>query len=142
MIINKIANIIIIIGLLLLFFIYSPVLLEEADYQFKKNSYQDMVIVDDHNKVEEVKMDVQILYREKIIIPKSFDFSLVIPKIGVNSQVFPNIDSGDELEYLPVLKQGVAHAKNSSLPDESGVTYIFAHSTDRFYNITHYNEAF
>jgi sortase A len=40
------------------------------------------------------------------------------------------------------LKKGVAHARGSVFPGEEGNTYIFAHSTDAFYNVGVYNAVF
>ncbi|MFC1711890.1 sortase [Patescibacteria group bacterium] len=143
---NKIANLLIFFGLLILLLTFFPVILKEADWQINKTLKQSYILVDDLEKVEEIKKEekkkTRLGFKPKILIPQSFDFSLVIPEIGVNSLVFPNIDSGNEKEYLAVLRNGVAHAKNSKLPDQPGVTYIFAHSTDTFYNISHYNAQF
>lgn len=69
-------------------------------------------------------------------------FSIVIPKLGISEQVFENVDPFDRDRYLPVLEQGVAHASGSATPDQSGTTYLFAHSSDNPLAITRYNTAF
>jgi len=115
------GNLFILAGLLLLLLIFRPVLIQEANYRFKKNSLPESI---------------------ETITPVSRDFSLIIPKIGINSPVFPKIDSNNEQEYGAVLKKGVAHAKGSSLPDEPGVVFIFGHSTDAFYNLQRDNAVF
>lgn len=69
-------------------------------------------------------------------------FSLIIPKIGANAKVFPNVDPGDEKEFLPILQKGVAHAKGSVFPGMPGNTYLFAHSTDNWWNVGRYNAVF
>ncbi len=79
---------------------------------------------------------------EKIIIPKSTEFSLVIPKIGINEKVFENIDPFNPSVYLEVLKKGIAHAKGTVFPGVNGTTYIFAHSADNFWNVGRYNAVF
>lgn len=140
------GSLLIVSGLIILFLIFSPVLIKEVDYQIKMASPSEYQLVESQEEAEEVKKELKkesrVVFQKKLLIPKSFDFSLVIPKIEVNSEVFPNINSSDEKEYLPVLKKGVAQAKGSSLPDQPGVVFIFSHSTDSFYNIGHYNAVF
>lgn len=70
------------------------------------------------------------------------DFSIVIPKISASAKVFPNVSPADKNEYLPVLKQGVAHARGTALPGQNGNIYLFAHSTDSQANIARYNAVF
>lgn len=79
---------------------------------------------------------------ERILIPKDTYFSVLIPKIGANAQVFPNVDPTDEGQYLAALKKGVAHAKGSVFPGLPGATYLFAHSTDAWYDVGRYNAVF
>lgn len=80
--------------------------------------------------------------KEHILIPKSTDFAIVIPKIGASAVVFPNTDPSRESEYLPVLQKGVAHAKGSAFPGMNGNIYLFAHSADTFWNVGRYNAVF
>src|SRR5690606_12629818 len=44
--------------------------------------------------------------REQIIVPKSSEFSVVIPKIGANENVIENVDPSNEDEYLRALMKG------------------------------------
>lgn len=70
-------------------------------------------------------------------------FGLVIPKIGVDAPVIPQVDPNNYKDYMRVLKKGVALAKGSSYPDQNGVSYIFAHSTNlNPYWISYYNAVF
>jgi len=108
-------------GVFLLFSIYWPLLKEELVY-YTKISLQ---------KEEEI-----------VIEPVSRDFGLVIPKIDINVRVFENVDASNPDEYLPLLVEGVAHAKGSSLPFQQGDVFIFAHSSDTPFNITRYNAVF
>jgi len=80
--------------------------------------------------------------RVKTIVPESTDFGIVIPKIGANAKIFPNVDPFDEEAFLPVLRRGVAHAQGTSFPGQGGNIYLFAHSTDAFYNVGRYNAVF
>ena len=119
----KIIGLILIVGgLLLVGLIYSPVIREEANY-----------------RLSSVKTSFQ---KNQEIIPIDRNFGLVIPKIDVNVKVFPNIDATKPKEYLPLLAQGVAHAKGSLLPGQEGNVFIFAHSTDTPLNASRYNAVF
>lgn len=80
--------------------------------------------------------------KEQILIPSDTQFSIVIPKIGASAKVFPNVDPSDEQQFLPVLQQGIAHAKGSVFPGMSGNTYLFAHSTDNWWHVGQYNAVF
>ena len=117
-IINLISNFFIIFAVLLLYLIFAPVVGQEAKYQIQKT-----------------KRNVELT-------PPNYEFSIVIPKIEAVAPVFENTDPFNEKEFLPVLREGVAHAKGSALPGQSGNVYIFAHSTDAFYNVGRYNAVF
>lgn len=78
----------------------------------------------------------------EIMVPQDPDFSIVIPKIGANSKIIGNVDSANEQEYLEALRNGVAHAIGTAFPGESGHIFLFAHSTDYFWNVGAYNAVF
>lgn len=80
--------------------------------------------------------------KEQILVPPDTQFSIIIPKIGASAKVFPNVDAADENAFLPVLKKGVAHAKGTVFPGMRGTTYLFAHSTDNFWDVGRYNAIF
>lgn len=80
--------------------------------------------------------------KENILIPNSADFSIIIPKIGANEKVVANVDPANESEYLKVLQENIAHAKGTAFPGMNGTTFLFAHSTDDFWNVGRYNAAF
>jgi len=84
----------------------------------------------------------EVRTNEKIITPKSTEFALVIPKLGINEEVFANTSPINPDSFLPVLQRGVAHAQGSAFPGMNGTTYIFAHSTDNFWNVGRYNAVF
>ena len=79
---------------------------------------------------------------EQILIPPDTLFSIVIPKIGAISKITPNVDSSDPNQFLPVLQHSVAHAKGTVFPGMAGTTYLFAHSTDNFWDVGRYNAVF
>lgn len=78
--------------------------------------------------------------------PIEQQFQIRIPKIGIDSRVIPNVDAGNEAEYVKALKEGVAHAKGTALPgepsDQTKTIYIFGHSTNGTWNIARYNALF
>lgn len=80
--------------------------------------------------------------REQILTPIDPLFDILIPKIGANAKVFPNIDPSDSNAFLPVLQKGVAHAQGTFFPGQTGNIYLFAHSTDNFWNTGRYNAIF
>jgi LPXTG-site transpeptidase (sortase) family protein len=80
--------------------------------------------------------------KEQILIPKDTEFDILIPKIGANARIFPNVDASNSRDFLNVLKQGVAHAAGTVFPGMPGNIYLFAHSTDNFWNVGRYNAIF
>jgi len=80
--------------------------------------------------------------KEQIIVPKATQFSIVIPKINANANVIPNVDPGNEPEFQDALQNGVAHAKGTVFPGHKGNIYLFAHSTDNWWNVGRYNAVF
>jgi LPXTG-site transpeptidase (sortase) family protein len=79
---------------------------------------------------------------EQEITPPDTQFSIVIPKIGAAAKIYPNIDPGNEESFLPTLTKGVAHSQGTVFPGMAGNIYLFAHSTDNFWNAGRYNAIF
>lgn len=78
----------------------------------------------------------------QILIPEDPNFSVVIPKIGANARIIPNVDASNEREYSEALKKGVAQAAGTAFPGEGGHVFLFAHSTDYWWNVSAYNAVF
>lgn len=87
-------------------------------------------------------LDVLAGSKEQELIPIDTQFSILIPKIAANERIFPNIDPDIVNEILPVLQKGIAHARGSVFPGMKGVVYLFAHSTDNWWNVGRYNAVF
>lgn len=113
------GNLLIIISVLILALTFAPVLKEEAIYQT--------------HQITKTPFDPTPINKE---------FSIVIPKIEAKAPIIANIDPTNSDKYLPALKKGVAHALGTKLPGQIGNTYLFAHSTDAFYNVATYNAVF
>lgn len=80
--------------------------------------------------------------KEKILVPIDPEFDILITKIGANARIFSNVDPSNPDIFLPILKEGVAHAKGTFLPGQEGNIYLFAHSTDNFWDVGRYNAIF
>lgn len=80
--------------------------------------------------------------KDQVLVPKDTNFGLVIPKIGANTRVLPNVNPTKEELFLPELKKGVAHAQGTVFPGMPGNIYLFAHSTDNFWDVGRYNAIF
>jgi len=95
-----------------------------------------------NNNILTEQNKINFIAKEGLPKDSRWDFSLLIPKIGLNTNVAPNVDPVNKDEYLSVLKNGVAHAKFTAFPNEEGIVYIFGHSTDYPWNIKEYNALF
>ena len=80
--------------------------------------------------------------KDQILVPVDPVFDILIPKIGANAKIFPNVDPSNSDVFLPILKEGVAHAKGTFFPGQKGNIYLFAHSTDNFWDVGRYNAIF
>ncbi|MBI5613782.1 sortase [Candidatus Gottesmanbacteria bacterium] len=76
------------------------------------------------------------------IEPINIDFSVIVPKVGINAAVASNVDPKSEASYLPALAKGVAHASASFLPDQDGTVYLFSHSTNYDWFVKDLNAVF
>ncbi|MFZ5365904.1 MAG: sortase [Patescibacteria group bacterium] len=113
---GKISSFLIIGGILISLFIFGPVIKEELGYRF--NQWGGV----------RYSLDVSLEFPQsglRPIVPIDKEFGIVIPKIVVNAEIFPEIDPGNPQEFLPILKKGVACAKGSAYPDEEGNVFLF-----------------
>jgi sortase A len=129
------SNLLILGGVAILLLIFGSPVFQEVRYQVSRLRRVEYRVLE--SKEEPIEKSKAIL-----IVPESRDFGIVIPKINANARIFANIDPFNELEFLPVLKKGVAHAKETSFPGHGKNIYLFAHSTDAFYNVGRYNAVF
>lgn len=127
---NKIGNILIVIALIVLGVTFFPVAKEEVKYNLNKT-------LNVHYSLNPKEGS-----GEKKLDPPNTDFSIVIPKIGAVAPIIANVDPSDSKKYLPALRNGVAHALGTKYPGQEGNIYLFAHSTDSFYNVGRYNAVF
>jgi sortase A len=78
----------------------------------------------------------------EVLVPEDPNFSVVIPKIGANARVISSVNTANEREYSDALKRGVAQAMGTAFPGEGGHIFLFAHSTDYWWNVSTYNAVF
>lgn len=76
------------------------------------------------------------------IIPIDKDFGIVIPKIGANSKIIPNVDPYNSYIYQQALTKGVAQAKGTSNPSTNGNMFLFSHSSVNLLEAGRYNSIF
>lgn len=87
-------------------------------------------------------IEAPVVEASEQIIPVSNEFRITIPKIGLVSDIVPNVDTTSEEIYKQKLKYGVAHANGSYLPGQNGLVFLFAHSTDSIAHMLEYNAKF
>lgn len=76
------------------------------------------------------------------ITPVNKDFSIVVPKIGVNAPIIADVNPAKPNEYDAALLEGVAHASTSFFPDQDGTVYLFSHSTNYEWFVKDLNAVF
>ena len=76
------------------------------------------------------------------IDPINTDFSLIVPKVGINAPIIASVNPADPGKYLEALKKGVAHASTSFFPNEDGTVYLFSHSTNYDWFVKDLNAVF
>lgn len=127
---------------------FGPALYYEIQYQVIKVRGVDFKVASIDNskaltgKTQTTFGDLLTGSKQQEITPIDTEFSIVIPKIGATAKIFPNIDPSDENAFLPILKEGVAHARGSVFPGGRGNIFLFAHSTDNFWDAGRYNAVF
>ena len=135
---------------------YQPVA-EEARYLVDQYMHKEYVVVatKQEGAAIETKLNTAPVNQQKgklaellavkqveALVPADPNFSVLIPKIGANARIIPNVDPANEKEYLALLQKGVAQAKGTAFPGEGGHIFLFAHSTDYIWNVGTYNAVF
>lgn len=136
--VRLIGNLLILAGVVGLFFTFWPLITTEIPYRIAKWRGQSFSV--DAPKISGFG---QILKnQENLIIPKSVGFGLVVEKINANSEVIANVNPANEREYRKALEKGVAHAKGTAFPGQPGMSFLFAHSTLNPWDVPRYNAVF
>lgn len=112
----------IILGFAIFVAIFYPVISVEFNYQLDKS--QGKLVV------------------KREIKPLDSQFGIVIPKIGANAKIIPNVNPYNAKEYQAALTGGVAHAQLTVFPGEVGNMFLFSHSSVNFLEAQKYNSVF
>jgi LPXTG-site transpeptidase (sortase) family protein len=119
-------------SLALLSLIFYPILKSEINYRTHKNKFQKHAEILSENANDNGGEPE----------PIDTEFSVIIPKIGINSQLIADVNSEDPREYQKKLAEGVAHARGSARPGEGGDIFLFAHSGANFEEALRFNAVF
>lgn len=111
------GSLLIISSLLLFFYIFAPVAKVEINYALNKP------------KNLEIK-------------PIDKEFGIVIPKIGANAKIVPQVDPYNANIYQMALTKGVAQARGTAMPSEIGNMFLFSHSSANILEAARYNSVF
>lgn len=141
-ILRTVGNILIFSSLFMLGKTFYKPAFEEIRY-FIDERMQKKYIVADVKNIEKGALSKLLASKSvQILTPEDPSFSIVIPKIGANARILSNIDASNEKSYLKSLQKGVAHTLGTAFPGEGGHVFLFAHSTDYFWNVGSYNAIF
>lgn len=148
LIIRSIGNFLVLFAIFGVLATLGPALYYEAQYRIIQVRGVHFSVEDVPQKVSKITKPsigfAEILSgpKEQILIPIDSVFNILIPKIGANARVFPNVDPSNQRLFLPILQKGVAHAAGTFFPGQKGNIYLFAHSTDNFWDVGRYNAVF
>lgn len=125
----------VVVSVLLLVLTFFPVLKEEVKYQMLPQQT-------DKEIVSRADAQKNNLSAARVLVPVNEEFGIVIPKIGANAAVVPDVDWQDEAVYQRALTQGVAQARGTANPGEQGNVFLFSHSGVDFLQANRYNALF
>ena len=120
-------------GFLLLYPVLTGVVVQEIRYFLRSSSQKEVV---PPARVAELPD------KPATEMPVDSDFGIIIPKIGANEPVVPNVDPYSEAVYQSALSQGIAHASGTVYPGDIGRMFLFAHSAENAWFAARYNAAF
>lgn len=143
-ILRTIGNFLLLSGIAGVVLTFAPALQAEVTYRYDQYRGRTYYVAGD--EVPKKRSFTSLLRVEPpaalAISPMDTDFGVVIPKIGANAKVLPNVDPGDSKVYLEALKKGVAHSAGSVYPGQIGNMFLFAHSVGNFWQVNRWNAVF
>jgi LPXTG-site transpeptidase (sortase) family protein len=105
---------------------FGPVAVVEAKYQLKKTS-QALFGTTRLGELLVPNFDNLLDFRGG---STHTEYGISIPKLYLDEPVIFNTDPNDKTAYTQALKQGIAHASGTAFPDNAGLGYYFAHSSE------------
>ncbi len=145
LILRSIGNFLVLFAIFGVFATFGPALYYEAQYRIIQIREVRFFVAQEAPQKRKASFEFADILsgpREQILIPIDTLFSILIPKIGANAKIFPNIDPSDPDAFLPILQHGVAHSQGTFFPGQAGNIYLFAHSADDFWDVGRYNAVF
>jgi sortase A len=142
LILRSVGNFLILFSLFGVLMTFGPAVYSEIIFRYDQWQGIQYVVTDPTVTSITQKQSLLVDSKQRVLVPKDLEFSVLIPKIGANAEVIPNVDPTNEDEYRAALQKGIAHAKGTVFPGMQGTTYLFAHSTDNFWNVGRYNAIF
>ncbi|MDX9913611.1 MAG: sortase [Candidatus Moranbacteria bacterium] len=125
------------LGVAIILGIFYPLIKEELKYSLSfSKSKQAVVTQSESSQIQNNNSEI------KVITPVDEEFGIVIPKIMANAKVIQSVNPKNPDIYQRALAKGVAHAEGTSLPNESGNIFIFAHSGADLLEANRYNAVF
>lgn len=125
------------VSVLVFIFTFAPMLKEEIRYQLTRADTVAPVLTQAERRVMGTGES-----KPSSIVPVDENFGIVIPKIGANARIIPDVDWQDSRVYQRALTRGVAQAAGTAKPGEPGNMFLFAHSGTDFYEAARYNAEF
>jgi LPXTG-site transpeptidase (sortase) family protein len=139
-------NLVCIVCLAIILSVYGPVLYHEVRYSiasvFDEDIKNSAKYYDGLPKNVSAGEDILLEPVVKIPTPKDANFSVIIPKLGINQHVSPNVDINDSAQVEQALRGGIGWAKGTVEPGTDGNSLLFAHSTQNAWDIWKYNAEF
>lgn len=141
------GNIFIALAALGLLATFGPALFVEAQFRINQIRGVHFSISDQRLATKNQKLlgfgGLLNLSTEQVLTAPDPQYSIIIPKIGAAAKVIPNVDPVDQNQYVSALQKGIAMARGTVYPDSpKGTTFLFAHSTDNFWDVGRYNAVF
>jgi LPXTG-site transpeptidase (sortase) family protein len=134
------SNFLISTGVGIMFFSYSPLVYDNLNYIVFHGDSPSKIVT--QNGIEDINTKAQDSENISPIKAISDEFAVIIPSIDVNAPIVENVSTANEQEYMNALKEGVAHARGSTLPGQSGNMFLFAHSSLNFWQLGPYATVF
>lgn len=132
--VNRVSNLLISLGLIILFLTYYKIAFYESRYIVSKvltNTSTNGSSTSSESNVE-ISKEIEVTDETRIIIPK----------LQIDAPIILDVDPYNSSDYQIALSKGVALAKTSANLDELGRSFIFAHSSENFYEASRYNAIF
>ncbi|MFS8158853.1 MAG: sortase [Candidatus Roizmanbacteria bacterium] len=144
---RTIGNFLVLLSLFLIVKTFSDPVIEEVKYVYDRATGKHYALAGDitfdygSDRKKGLLADIN-KQKIELIKPVDSNFGIVIPKINANATIVPDVSVTNKDAYLAALKKGVAHASGTAFPGEGGHIFLFAHSTDNFWNVGRYNAIF